>query len=40
MDLYHVFCDLKPGVSDTQFADSVGAWLDHLRQDGLIETWR
>jgi hypothetical protein len=40
MDLYHVWCDLKPGVSDITFSEKVGAYLGRLKDDGLIETWR
>ncbi len=40
MDIYHVFCDLKPGVRDTAFVAALERWMGHLRQDGLIEGWR
>lgn len=40
MDVYHVWCDLKPGVGDTEFSDGVAVYLDHLKADGLIEGWR
>ncbi len=40
MDLYHVWCDLKPGVSDRLFADRVGAYLGHLKSEGLIQGFR
>ncbi|HEY2839153.1 MAG TPA: DUF6614 family protein [Pirellulales bacterium] len=40
MDIYHVWCNLKPGVSDVAFCDRVAAYLGHLREDGLIETHR
>ncbi|MGE0224868.1 MAG: DUF6614 family protein [Acetobacteraceae bacterium] len=40
MDIYHVWCDLKPGVSDTTFSDNVAAYLEHLQAQGLIQTWR
>lgn len=40
MDLYHVFCDLKPGVSDLAFAERAGAYLDHLKAAGLIGAFR
>ena len=37
MDLYHVWCNLRPGVSDTEFADRVAAYLGYLReQDKLV----
>lgn len=40
MDIYHAWCSLKPGASDTEFADKVAAYLGHLKQQGLIEGWR
>lgn len=40
MNIYHAWCDLKPGVRDTDFADGVAKYMDHLRAQGLIETWR
>lgn len=40
MDLYHVFGDLKPGVSDITFSEQVARYMDHLRGQGLIESWR
>ncbi len=40
MDHYHIWCDLKAGVSDTEFADNVRSYLEHLKAEGLIATWR
>ena len=40
MDIYHVWCDLQPGVSDLDFSRKVAAWMGHLRDAGLIEAWR
>ncbi len=40
MDIYHVWCDLKPEIADTEFADRVAAYLEHLRAEGLIQSWR
>jgi Family of unknown function (DUF6614) len=40
VNIYHAWCDLKPGVSDTAFADGVAKYMDHLRAQGLIESWR
>jgi hypothetical protein len=40
MSLYHVFRDLAPGMRDLDFARNVGAWLDHLRDQGAIAGWR
>jgi hypothetical protein len=40
MDIYHAWCDLKPGVSDIVFSEQVAAYLGHLKADGQIEGWR
>ena len=40
MNLYNIWCDLKPGVGDLDFAQKVGAYLGHLGEQGLIEGWR
>jgi hypothetical protein len=40
LDIYHVWCDLKPGVTDLQFAEQVAAYMGHLKTEGLIESWR
>ena len=40
MDIYHVWCDLQPGVSDLDFSCKADFWLEHLRSKGLIEGWR
>lgn len=40
MDIYHIWCDLKPGVSDLTFAEKLGAYMGHLREQGLIEGYR
>ena len=40
MDLYHIWCDLKPGVRDTVFVEAVGKYLGHLRSEGKIESFR
>jgi hypothetical protein len=40
VDIYHVWCDLKPGISDLTFSEKVAAYLGHLRHQGLIEGWR
>ncbi len=40
MDIYHSFCSLKSGSSDTEFADNLGAYLDDLQGNGKITGWR
>lgn len=40
MDLYHIWCDLKDGQRDTDFADALDRFLGHMQADGLIAGWR
>ncbi len=40
MDIYHVWCDLKPGVRDMQFHENVDRCMNHLLAEKLIESWR
>ena len=40
MDVYHIWCNLKAGVSDVVFADKAAAYLGHLKSQGLVEGWR
>ncbi len=40
MNIYHIWCDLKPGVRDLAFTEKVAAYLGHLKDQGLIESFR
>lgn len=40
MNIYHIWCDLKPGVSDITFSDHVAKYLGHLKDGGHIASWR
>lgn len=40
MDHYYVFFDPKPGVRDLALTETVAAWMDYLKTNGLIEGWR
>jgi len=40
MNLYHVWCNLKDGVRDTEFSDRAEAYLGHLKKKGLIAGYR
>jgi len=40
MDIYHVWCDLKPGTSDLSFCERVDAYMEHLKQAGKISAHR
>ncbi|HPG24011.1 MAG: hypothetical protein H6748_07270 [Spirochaetaceae bacterium] len=36
MDLYHIWCNLRPGVSDVGFCEDVDRYLEALREAGRI----
>ncbi len=36
MDLYHIWCNLRPEIRDVEFSDSVDAYLDRLCEEGRI----
>jgi hypothetical protein len=40
MDQYHIWCNLKPAVSDTAFADALGTYLGVLQEQGRISSYR
>lgn len=40
MDIYHIWCDLAPGMSDLEFARAVERYLDLLRQAGSLRSYR
>lgn len=40
MDIYHIWGNLKDGVSDTQFADNTHSYLGHLKEQGMIQDYR
>ena len=40
MDLYHIWCDLKSGVSDVDFSESVERYLDALQSADRIAAFR
>jgi hypothetical protein len=40
MDHYHIWCNLRAGVSDTDFCRRVDRYLGRLREEGLIEGHR
>ena len=40
MNIYHVWCDLKPGVGDLTFSEKVSGYLGHLKEQGLIDGYR
>lgn len=40
MDIYHIWCNLKPGIGDLDFVKDVSAYLDNLRETDLIHSYR
>jgi hypothetical protein len=40
VDHYHIWCNLKPGVSDVAFAESVDRYLGALKQSDRIAGFR
>jgi hypothetical protein len=40
MNLYHIWFDLKPGVSDVELVDRVHAYLGHLQSSQKIQGFR
>ncbi len=40
MNLYHIWCNLKEGVRDTDFANRAAAYFEQLKADGLIAGYR
>ncbi len=40
MNIYHGWCDLKPGVSDLEFAEKAAAYFEHLKAEGLLVAYR
>ena len=40
MDIYHIWCNLKEGVSDTSFSNAVTSYLDDLVTREKLTRWR
>src|SRR3954470_6503741 len=40
MDIYNAWFDLKSGVSDAEFSDRLAAYMDSLKNEGLMQGWR
>ena len=40
MNVYHIWCNLKEGVRDTEFSDRAEAYFGHLKDQGLIAGYR
>jgi len=40
LDIYHIWCNLKPGIGDTDFVAGVRSYLDHLRNQKQLHAYR
>jgi hypothetical protein len=40
MDIYHVWCNLKAGVSDLEFAERTRGYLEELKSRGRLHGYR
>ena len=40
MDIYHIWCNLKTGVSDTEFTDAAIHYFDYLKSAGRLHAYR
>jgi hypothetical protein len=40
MNIYHIWCNLKAGVSDAEFCARARSYLEHLRAQGHVTAFR
>ena len=40
MDIYHAWCNLKPGVRDLDFVASAESYFEHLKAEGRLVRYR
>jgi hypothetical protein len=40
MNVYQIHCNLKPGVRDSEFVSDLTAYLERLRSEGRLESFR
>ncbi|MAB14947.1 MULTISPECIES: DUF6614 family protein [Parvibaculum] len=40
MDIYHIWCGLKPDVRDHEFVDAFSSYMELLEREGVIAGWR
>lgn len=40
MDIYHIWCDLRPGVKDLEFTSAVDTYLGALERAGYLSSFR
>src|SRR5882724_5176281 len=40
LDIYHIWCNLKPGVGDIDFVEGTRKYLEHLREKKQLNGFR
>lgn len=40
MNIYHIWANLKPGVSDLEFCNAINQYFGKLKEAGKLEAWR
>lgn len=40
MDIYHIWCNLKPGQSDMEFVAHVQSYFEHLQTESSLQKFR
>mgnify|MGYP003628125984 FL=1 len=40
MDIYHIWCDLKPGQSDLEFVTHLQSYFDYLKKQANLQSYR
>lgn len=40
MDIYHIWCDLKPGQKDLEFVADLKNYLDYLKTEQNLQNYR
>ena len=40
MDVYQIWFSLRPETDEREFSDAIQLFLNHLKQNSQIETWR
>ncbi len=40
MTIYHIWCNLKDGIKDVEFADAVKKYFAHLQEQGQVHGYR
>lgn len=40
MDIYHIWADKEGDISDSEFVNNMKAFLEHLKSEGKMESYR